>query len=106
MDGKRRVFAAALRSPKGEITLLVLNDAPTAWAASFISQGLNRNVTLHKYQVTPELRDRSDVRIKPLARFRLQEGSGGFEDSLPPSSITVYSTYTRGHGEAGVIADP
>ncbi len=106
VDGKRRVHAAAVRSPKGEITLLVLNDAPTAWTAAFGSQGLNRNIVLHKYQVTPEMRDQADVRIKPLARFRLQEGNSGFEDELPGSSITVYSTYKLGHGVAGIITDP
>ncbi len=106
VDGKRRVFAAALRSPQGEITLLVLNDAPTAWPATFVSQGLNRSVTLHKYQMSPEQRDRADVNIKPLGHFKLQEGSGGFQDSLPASSLTVYSTYKRGHGDAGIITDP
>jgi len=47
----QRVFAAALRSPKGNLTLAVVNDARTEYKASFELRGLAKDSTLYRYSV-------------------------------------------------------
>jgi len=64
-----RVFAAALRSPKGEITWAILNDSPRAWTAGLKAKDLGVS-GLFKYQVTSEQRDHADLEIRPLARIK------------------------------------
>jgi hypothetical protein len=100
-----RVFAAMLRSPKGHLTLAVVNDAPAGYDASFELRALTRETRLHRYAVSEEQRDRADVRIDPQAEFRLSPAKAAFKDRLAPRSITVYSTYKLPHSADGVMAE-
>jgi hypothetical protein len=51
------------------------------------------------------MRDRTDIELKPEARFAVSPGHAAFQDSLPARSITVYSTYKLGSQEKGVQAE-
>ena len=101
----QRVFAAMLRSPKGNFTLAVVNDAPSGLDAAFELRGLASGITLHRYAVSGKDRDRADMTIDPQAAFALSPVSAGFKDRLEPMSVTVYSTYKLAHAADGVIAD-
>ena len=104
LDGTNRVFSAALRSPKGHLTWLIVNDAPRGCSATLEAYGLGAR-TLHKYQVAYEQRDQPDLRVEPVRRIRLTRASESFADSLPPTSLTVYSTYNLRHAARGVFAE-
>ncbi len=104
VDGTNRVFATALRSPKGHLTWVIVNDAPQAWPARLEVSGALGKV-FQKYQVTAEQRDQSSLRIEPLSRVKLAEGTTSFSDSLPPMSLTIYSTYDLSHAQRGVVAE-
>lgn len=101
----QRVFAAMLRSPKGSLTLAVVNDAPTGYDTSLELRGLVRDTSFYRYAITEEHRDRADVQIDPQAEFRLSPAAAAFKDRLAPRSVTVYSTYRLPHAVAGVIAE-
>jgi hypothetical protein len=104
LDGTDRVFAAALRSPKGRMTWVIVNDAPCAWAARLQVLGaLGRE--LHKYQVTSAQRDQPGLRIQPLGKVKVGQGAAAFADTLPPMSLTVYSSYDLAHSARGVTAE-
>jgi hypothetical protein len=105
IDNLPRVCAAALESPKGQLTLLVVNDAPSAWAAQFDLSGLKGKTRLYKYQVTYEERDNPGLRIDPKAEYPLDPARAGFSETLPPMSLTVYSTYKLAHADRGVTSE-
>jgi hypothetical protein len=104
MDGTNRVFATALRSPKGHLTWVIVNDAQQAWAVRLEVNGASGKA-LQKYQVTADQRDQSSLRIEPLNKVRLAKGAANAADVLPPMSLTIYSTYDLGHAERGVVAE-
>ena len=102
----RQPVATALRSPAGQITVLVVNEMYRAVEAKIALAGLAATTTLHRYQVTSADRDRADLTVNPGARFTLEPGAGAFADRIPPLSVTVYSTYELAHTQPGVMAEP
>jgi hypothetical protein len=105
IDGTNRVFSAALQSPDGNLTWIIVNDAPRAWTAQLSLTGCQRP-NLHQYQVTQAQSDRPDLKINPLRSVRLAAGQAKFSDSLPPMSLTLYSTWHLRHATSGIIEDP
>jgi len=112
VSGKwQRVFATALRSPKGNFTLAVVNDAPTACDLVFeirvprSSRIAAKDLRLYRYSVSRSEQDRADVRLDPQAEFPLSQTPAQFKDSVAPLSVTIYSTYKLAHADDGVIAE-
>lgn len=105
LEKHQRVFAAALLSPNGNPTLIVVNDAEIPWKARVALRGLKREHTLYRYGIRQIDRDRTDLTV---ASDREVFGSGPlvtFEDAAPPSSVTVYTSYRLAHGDLGVMAE-
>lgn len=101
----QRVFAAALRSPKGNVTLAVVNDAPQAWATAIALRGVPSDVHLYRYGISRADKDRTDLTIDPTAEFVATQASTPFHDQLPPESLTIYTTYRLKHADGGIAAD-
>ena len=99
------VFAAALRSPRGQHTFIFVNDAETDRDAEILLQGLSAGMKLYRYRMTPEKKDRSEVVLGPEKEFPASPQQAGFTDRLPARSITVYSTYHLEQNDAGVMAE-
>jgi hypothetical protein len=100
IDGTNRVFAAALRSPRGELTFMILNDAPRLWRTHCAISGTPIG-RLYEYRVTAAERDQPDLRIDPVGKVPLHQGA--FEAILPPMSLAIFSTFKRTHLEPGII---
>lgn len=96
--------AAALRSPKGQFTLLVVNDSQSEWETEFTLHGTRQVARLYRYQMTSRQRDRI-VKIQPNATFPLQGEVKTFHDCIPATSVSVYTTYNLTIKEPGVIAE-
>jgi hypothetical protein len=105
VDGTDRVFDAALRSPKGSLTWIVVNDAPRQWTAAFSLKGCRR-LRLYKYQVTGQRRDQPGLMINPTHTIPITAGNAVFSDELPPMSLTIYSTWKLKHSDAGIVEEP
>jgi hypothetical protein len=101
----QRVFAAALRSPSGNLTLAVVNDAPAEFQLKLAFERLSSATPFYRYRYDTAQRDRADVKIDPQKEFSLLPAGHPLEDLLPPESLTVYSTYKLSHDAAGVIAE-
>ena len=101
----QRVFATALRSAKGNLTLAVVNDAKADYEVSLELHGIAENRTLYRYRVDQSQRDRADVSIDPQTQYRLSPSGHAIQDRLPPMSLTIYSTYNRSHSDDGVMAE-
>jgi hypothetical protein len=102
VDGLQRLVAAGLRSPKGELTVLVVNEGTQDMAGTLEFENVTRSVKLYRYRVTPSMRDRNDIELKPEASFAIRAGRPTLKDNLPARSITVYSTYKLGPTSKGV----
>ena len=105
LDATNRVFAAALKSPAGNLTWIVVNDAPRAWTAALSLKGCQRS-TLYRYQVTGEQQDQARLEIRPWRTAAITAGNARFSEPLPPLSLTVFSTIKLHHSARGVIEDP
>jgi hypothetical protein len=105
VEGIERLVAAGLRSPKGQVTVLVVNEGMEDRSGKIVFDHLAGPLTLYRYRMTPAMRDRTDIELKPEASFAVSPGHAAFQDGLPARSITVYSTYKLGAEEKGVQAE-
>jgi hypothetical protein len=101
----QRVFAAAFRSPCGNLTLAVVNDAPADFPLKLALRGLPGPASFYRYRYGEAQRDRADVKVNPEAEFALTPERDTLEDALPRNSLTIYSTYKLEHDSPGVIAE-
>jgi len=99
----QRVFAAALRSPNGNLTVAVVNDAPREWDAAIGFQAAGSEIRLHKYCVSQADKDRAEIAVDPKAEFHITTANPVLKDRLAPESLTIYTTYQLKHSEPGVV---
>ena len=93
-----------MRCPKGNLTWIIVNDAPRVWSATLEVSGVAGRA-LHKYQVTSEQHDQPGLRVQPLGEEKLAAAPASFAGTLPAQSLTIYSTYDLSHAQRGVIAE-
>jgi hypothetical protein len=105
VDGIQRLVATGLRSPKGQVTVLVVNEGTEDMDGTIEFDHLAGSLKLYRYRMTPSMRDGTDIKLKPEASFAVRPGHPYFEDNLPAQSITAYSTYKLGAKQMGVQAE-
>jgi hypothetical protein len=98
----RKLVASALRSPKGNMTVLVVNESHHSAEVNVVFDGLAKTVQLHRYSLTKEAEDKTSVTLNPERSF---EVSKTLVDHVPPMSIVVYSTYALKAGDPGMISE-
>ncbi len=103
-DGQDLVVSAA-RSPRGNLTVFVLNKSEGKQAITLNLANLGQATTLYKYQVTEESANNPDFQMSPIEKIEASTGKLSFKDELPDMSITVYSTYKLLHSDPGITAD-
>lgn len=102
---KDLTLAAALRSPGGNVTVLLLNLAGADCEATVILDGLTAPLTLHLYAISePEL-NKPGFALAPgeeltLGPRRLQASVG-----LPARSIKALTSFRLAPGDPGIIED-
>jgi hypothetical protein len=105
VKGWQRVFCAAFRSPKGNLTVAVVNDAPVEFAAKLTWAGTPPAGKFYRYRYSEAERDRADVKINPQQEFSPSAGSASWQDRLPPNSLTIYSNYELSHEDPGIMVE-
>jgi hypothetical protein len=101
-----QVFAVALRSPRGQDTVIVANDANLVWSGEIAFSGLNKGKKFYAYQMTPDKQDKVEVALEPVQMPTVSKRKPSFAITLPAQSVTVYSTYNLKPRDPGVIAEP
>jgi hypothetical protein len=104
IGGHPRVFAAALRSPRGHLTLAIVNDAPQPWPARLEAAGIKAS-RLFKYQVSEKDRDQPGLLVGPVSSVAAKHGRLAHSDTLPPMSLTLFSSYNLDAKARGIIAE-
>ena len=100
----QRVFCAALRSPRGNLTLAVVDDAPVEFNLKLHALGRPTMTRLFRYQYGEAEQDWAEVKVNPQREFSL-ELADALRDTLPANSLTVCTTYKLEHDAPGVIAE-
>lgn len=98
----RKVVAAALRTPKNNLTVLLVNESDRVVDVNIDLEGLPAPVLLQRYAFTREMEDRSSV---DLRSDRSIEVSRALSDRVPPMSIVVYSTYSLNAEDLGLVSE-
>jgi len=93
----------AIKSPKGETTIYILNKSDNEIEISVSLLGLKENMLLNKYQVTEQEILKNDFKMNPLKTFDLKKKENILTDKLPSRSITTYSSYKLMQNEAGIM---
>lgn len=96
---------AALLSPRGNLTVYVVNHSDGISPVNLGFSNLKSKRTLYKYQVTESAIQDPHFEMNPLGRFEVDTREPVVKDDLPPVSITVYSTYKLMNTDPGVTAD-
>jgi len=104
VKGWQRIYCAAFRSPNGNVTLAVVNDAPVEFAMKLSWAGTPPRGRFFRYRYATQQYDRQDVKVDPESGFSTAPASG-WTDSLPPNSLTIYSTYKLTHDDPGILVD-
>lgn len=99
------VAVAALRSPKGNLTIYVLNKSEADEKVELNLAHLKAGETLYKYQVTGGVVNNPHFAMNPLAHYEIVPGSAATTDTVPGESITVYTTYKLMNADPGIIAE-
>ncbi len=97
--------AAALVSPKGNLTVYVLNKSDADQSIDLVFANLKSRRTLYKYQVTESAVSDPNFEMNPLGQFEIAPSGPSTKDKLPPVSITVYTTYRLAHRDPGITSD-
>lgn len=96
-------FAAALRSPQGQLTLIVANREATAFETRFRWDGLNRRTVLHRYELTEDKLKKPGFKLAPEGRFTVSPSQPEFNHTVLPRSLVVFSAYDLAPAAPGVI---
>lgn len=96
---------AAIRSPKGNLTIYVLNRSEADQTIKLDFANLKAGRTLYKYQVTGSVGDNPHFEMNPIKNFEIAPGAPARSDQVPGESITVYSTYKLLNADPGIITD-
>jgi hypothetical protein len=95
--------AAALRSPHGNLTFYCLNKSTSSQPVSWKLAPWKESRTFYKYQIDGNFPE--NFQMNPMKSFEISEKHPFIEDTVPGSSITVYSTYKLTHDALGIIQD-
>ena len=102
LDMDRKFVAAALRTPKGGLSLLLVNENHRAADVSIELHDLPATVRLHRYALTKDDEDKCKV---DLRSDRSVDVSSTLIDRIPPMSIVVYSTYSLSADDPGMTIE-
>ena len=100
-----RVFAAGLRSPRGQLTLILANREATAIETQFRWRGLDGKKVFHRYEVTEDKVKEPGFKLAPQGQIALSQNQSEFNYILPPRSLVVFTTYDLKPDALGIIAE-
>ena len=102
LEEDRKFVAAALRTAKGNLTLLLVNENHRAADVQIELTGLPAPVQLHRYAITRSDEDNCNVDLRPQGSIGT---SSVLTDHIEPMSIVVYSTYSLSSSDPGLIVE-
>jgi hypothetical protein len=102
LEEDRKFVAASMRTPKGHLTVLLVNESQQPVDLTIEFTGLPAGVSLHRYAVTKEDEDRDDVALRAHKSVDISETLSAH---IEPMSVVVYSTYALKADDPGLVAE-
>jgi hypothetical protein len=99
------VIAAALRSPKGQTTIFILNKSDKERKATLQIAGLKDNLSLRQYQVTEAELLKPSFALTALATVNANTETNHLTITLPGKSITAYTTFQLADDADGITQE-
>jgi hypothetical protein len=100
-----RIFAAALRSPEDQLTLILASREAAAWEVRIHWGGLDREIVLRRYELTEDKVRQPGFQLAPQGYVTMSAGRPDLDDALPARSLVVFSAYSLAPEAPGVIAE-
>ena len=100
-----RFEVAALRSPKGQTTCIILNRERAAREVDCQWDGLTQAIPLHRYQLTEDMLKDPEFRLRSDAQSTVSPEQPRLKVQVPARSITVYTSYDLGPDDPGVMSE-
>jgi hypothetical protein len=100
-----RIFAAALRSPRSQLTLILANRENMAIDTHIRWQRLGHEIVLHRYELTEKALQVPDFKISSAGQVGISAKQPEFSNCMPPRSLVVFTTYNLNSEEPGIISE-
>lgn len=101
----QRFLAGALRSPKGNLTIWLLNLSSQQAQATMRLEGLGKEVALTPYPVTEAALGHPDFTHRPGEVIRVSPGSPEVPLTVPARSVTAFTTYRLAPEDPGITRE-
>lgn len=102
LEEDRKFVATSLRTPKGNLTIILVNESHQAADLTLACAGLSTTVRMQRYEITKEDENRGDVDLRPKSSLDL---SDTLSVRVEPMSIVVYSTYSLNSSDPGLVVE-
>ena len=99
------ILAAALRSPKGNLTFFLVNPTEVEHNAAVQLTGLAAPLKLSCYQLTEAVLKDPAFKLVPGAALAASKEAPGLSVKMPPLSLTALTSYSFAPDAPGAIAE-
>ena len=99
------ILTAALRSPKGQLTLWLVNPTDAEHKAAVELSAVAAPIKLFRYQLTEAAVRGAAFKLAPSKELALSQDAPTFAETLPPHSITAVTTWPLAPADPGAIAE-
>jgi hypothetical protein len=100
-----RVFAAALRSPHGHLTVILANREAVTWETRFRWEGLDRQTVFYRYELTEDRLKQPGFRLTADGSCTVSPSQPEFSYTLAPRSLWVFTTLGLAPDAPGVTGE-
>jgi hypothetical protein len=99
------VLSVTLKSPGGNLTTYLLNLGEEPAPVSIRYEGLPKPVAMEEYQALEQAVSAPGYRMDPIKHWKLEPATPVIDETLPPRSVTVVTTFALKHPDKGIILD-
>ena len=99
------IVATALRSPKGQTTIYLLNKSAQERKVTLKLAGVTESLVFRRYQVTEAEVTKSAFTLTPLAMLDMSPANNRITAILPGKSIVAYITFQLADDADGITQE-
>lgn len=99
------LLSVTLKSPGGNLTTYLLNLGEKPAPVSVRYEGLSTPAAMDEYQAVEQAVSAQGYRMDPVRYWKVDPAAPVIDETLPPHSITVLTTFALRHSDNGIILD-
>ena len=103
-DGKyQRLFTTAVKSPKGQTTIAVVNDGDNDIDITVMISSKSGLKNMYRYAVSKRDADRTDLNMDPKENIDIHAGK--ITSKIPAKSLSIFTTYNLKNSDDGITVE-